>query len=105
MPPASHEQLCVLPDLSAQQLRRLEEGRDGIARAVRALLADHGETTRSFKRVGTNRDDLEDWIRTYARQLMRQYAVLYVTLAPADEVGPPLLTRVLRRVDEEWLRG
>jgi hypothetical protein len=55
--------------------------------------------------VGTSREELEDWIRAYARQLMRQYTTLYLTLAPADEVATPLLTRLLRRVDEEWLRG
>jgi hypothetical protein len=104
MPPESPEQPNAFPNLSAHQLDQMGRSRERIARAVRALLADHGETG-SFKRVGTNRDDLEDWIRTYARQLMRQYATLYVTLAPADEVATPLLTRLLRRVDEEWLRG
>jgi hypothetical protein len=104
MPLEPPEQTTALPDLSPQELDQIGHCRERIVRAVRALLANHGETG-SFKRVGTNQDDLNDWIRTYARQLMRLYAKFYATVAPADEIAIPLLTRLLRRIDEEWLHG
>jgi hypothetical protein len=99
-----HHFATKLPPLPPEEFERLRVGRAAIALGARSLLAARNDIG-CLELLGMDGDEALEQYAHFVRDLTRLHATAYLDVAPAERVEAPLITRLISRIREEWIRG